>query len=793
MNPPSNTSLPSDSAQARHSPQSQRMTTSSHSKTWKGKMAAGVKRIGLPFGKKALDEAASLQMTETVPESSYTYEKPEGSTLMSLEEESSPTEAMKYASQVQHQDQSKESGYDQMPGAMWEAVAAAQIAQTTEQPGQQTSTPSGHGENPSWKEAAQQWKASQGIRWGIPQSQESKALGHQPAPPAGYPGTRQTELDESMGSTLQDVIRRRSLAQVNTFQTLQSNLTPENEPSGQKRNVAPQPEISSLSQTSEHGQIPPGSPQLHESHQSSPPHPSGEPSTLSPRRKTLSLSQSQNPLGPRPHIIPPKKTHGGSSQMQKSYLDSTPTQTHHPGSVGSYSQTPTRKTLSSGGSQEINPAEEPPTYQIPSRTSSIKQVSQTGLTAGAGSVDNYGTWPEPDIMKLDLTQSSNPSSIPNPPSTLNPPLYHKESFSGGSMIGKTSTRSLKNTEGTSHTSGTGTRYGSTEIPIYYDMNPSSTQPTISTNWTRGLEPGYKSTGSPVQENIPMTNPSSVTPMREATSSYRDQVGNPTDEELYKMSWDQFWWHMHDKLPHETYWSSTPQGQAYQQAEPGSQLKRQILSQETQYIAINYWNLLHPDRQLLQGGRYEIPNAEDSESDFSNLGIIQATPAITGPDRKPRLFAGGKQLDQHIRSMGGATTTPTSGKGSGPAPAMPGGGGGGGGGRGGSGPPPPPTAPPTPHNPPADWEIAAGQANPWGDVKPTLIEKPDGFYGKSHDLDQFFDDCDAYFETFSKYFSLNVTHGGGWTNDENIGTPMHAITDTLHGKSSKKKYEDDSKK
>ncbi|KAK0454242.1 uncharacterized protein EV420DRAFT_1645141 [Desarmillaria tabescens] len=363
MNPPSDTSLPSDSAQACHSPQSQRTTASSHSKTWKGKMAAGAKKIGLPFGKKAPDETASLQTTETVPESSYTYEKPEGSTLMSLEEESSPTEAMKYASQVQHQDQSKESGYNQMLGTMWEAVAAAQLVQTTERPNQQTSTPSDPGENPSWKEAAQQWKASQGIRRGIPQSQESKALGPRPAPPAGYPGTWQTELDESMGSTLQDVIRHQSLAQVDTFQTLQSNLTPENEPSGQKRNVAPQPEILSLSQTSGHGQIPPGSPQLHESHQSSPPHLLGEPSTLSPRRKTLSLSQSQNPLGPRPHTTPPKKTHGESRQIQRSYSSSTPTQTHRPGSAGSYSQTPTRRTLSSGGSQEINPAEEPPTLK----------------------------------------------------------------------------------------------------------------------------------------------------------------------------------------------------------------------------------------------------------------------------------------------------------------------------------------------------------------------------------------------------------------------------------------------
>ncbi|KAK0443688.1 uncharacterized protein EV420DRAFT_1484906 [Desarmillaria tabescens] len=216
-----------NSAQACHSPQSQKTTTSSHSKTWKGKMAAGAKKIGLPFGKKTSDETASLQTTE----SSYTYEKPEGSTLMSLEEESSPTEAMKYASQVQHQEPSKESGYGQMLGTMWEVAVAAQIVQTMEVPGQWMSTPSGHGESPSWPEVAQQRKASQGIRRGIPQSQESKALDPRPAPPAGYPGTQQMGLDESMGSTLHDVIHHQSLAQVDMFQTLQSNLTPGNEDS----------------------------------------------------------------------------------------------------------------------------------------------------------------------------------------------------------------------------------------------------------------------------------------------------------------------------------------------------------------------------------------------------------------------------------------------------------------------------------------------------------------------------------------------------------------------------------
>ncbi|KAK0463254.1 uncharacterized protein EV420DRAFT_1476963 [Desarmillaria tabescens] len=437
MNPQSDTSLPSDSAQAHHSPQSQKTTTSSHSKTWKGKMVAGAKKIGLPLRKKALDETASLQTTETIPESSYTYEKPEGSTLMSLEKESSPTKAMKYASQIQHREPLKESGYDQMPGTMWEVTAAAQIVQTTEVPGQQTSTPSGHGESPSWREAAQQWK------------------------------------------------------------TLQSNLTPENEHSGQKRNIVPQPETELPSQTSGHGQTPSGSPRLHESHQLSPLHPSGEPSTQSPRKKTLSLSHSQDPLGPRPHTIPPKKTHGESRQMQTSYSSSTLMQTLRRGSVESYLQIPTRRTLSSGGSQEPNPSPELPTYQIPLKPSSIRQVSQTGLTAGAGSADDYGTWPEPDITKLDPTQSSNLSSNPNPPFTSNPPLYHKESFSGGSMRERTSTTSLKSTEGTLHMSGIGTRYGSTEIPTSYNMNPSSTQPTISTDWTRGLEPGYKSTGSPV--------------------------------------------------------------------------------------------------------------------------------------------------------------------------------------------------------------------------------------------------------------------------------------------------------
>ncbi|KAK0445283.1 uncharacterized protein EV420DRAFT_1484339 [Desarmillaria tabescens] len=124
------------------------MTISLHSKTWKGKMAAGAKKLGLPFGKKTPDDSISLQTTATVPESSYTYKKPEGSTLMLLEEESSQTEAMKYASEVQHQEQSKESGSNQMPGAMWEAAVAAQIVQTLEVPGQQTSTASGPGESP---------------------------------------------------------------------------------------------------------------------------------------------------------------------------------------------------------------------------------------------------------------------------------------------------------------------------------------------------------------------------------------------------------------------------------------------------------------------------------------------------------------------------------------------------------------------------------------------------------------------------------------------------------------------
>ncbi|KAK0458211.1 uncharacterized protein EV420DRAFT_1479954 [Desarmillaria tabescens] len=171
---------------------------------WKGKMAAGAKKLGLPFGKKTSDNTASLQTTTvTVPESSYMYEKPEGSTLMSLEEESSPTEAMKYTSWVQHQEQLKESGYDQMPGAMWEAAAAAQIVQTLGVPSQQMGTASGPGESPSWLEVARQQKATD------------------------YPGTQQMEPDESMGSTLHDTIRRQSLAQIDTFQTLQSNLTPE--------------------------------------------------------------------------------------------------------------------------------------------------------------------------------------------------------------------------------------------------------------------------------------------------------------------------------------------------------------------------------------------------------------------------------------------------------------------------------------------------------------------------------------------------------------------------------------
>ncbi|KAK0455159.1 uncharacterized protein EV420DRAFT_1481416 [Desarmillaria tabescens] len=521
-----------NSAQAHRSPPSQRTTTSSHSKTWKGKMTAGAKKLGLPFGKKTPADTVSLQTTtETVPESSYMYEKPEGSTLMSLEEESSPTEAMKYASQVQHQEQLKESGYDQMPGAMWEATAMAQIVQTMEAPGQQMSTVSSPGESPSWQEAARQWKASQGIRRGIPQSQESKALGPRPAPPAGYPGTQQTGLDESTESTLHDVIRCRSLAQIDTFQTLQSNLTPESSNNGQKRN------------TSEPGQMPSGNPQLHESHQLSPHPPSGEPSTRSPRKKTLSLSHFPDPQGPRPPTILMTKTHGESRQIQRS-SSNTPMLTPRHGSEGSYLQTPMMRTRSSGGSQEPNPLPELPT-----------QASQIGLTAGAGSADDYGTWPKPDITKLGPTQSSNPSLPPNQPSTLNPPSYPRESYSGGSMTGQTSETSSKVIEDTSHMSGTGTRYGSTEIPTSYDMNPFSTQPTISTDWTHGLEPGYKSTGSPMRENTKTIPPST----KGTTSSFKGPAPIPTDEELYRMNWDQFWWYMHAKLPYETYWSTSPQG------------------------------------------------------------------------------------------------------------------------------------------------------------------------------------------------------------------------------------------
>ncbi|KAK0467693.1 uncharacterized protein EV420DRAFT_1634945 [Desarmillaria tabescens] len=513
MNPQSDTSLSSDSAQAYHGPPSQKTTVSSHSKTWKGKMAAGVKKIGLPFRKKAPDETASLQTMETGPESSYMYEKPEESTLMSLEEESSPTEAMKYASQVQHQEPSKESGYNQMPGAMWEVAAAAQIVQTTGVPGQQTSTPSSHEESPSWQEAAQQWKASQGIRRGIPQSQESKALGPQPAPPAGYPGTQQMGLDESMGSTLHDVIRCQSLAQANMFQTLQSNLTPENKPN-----------LRAWADTF------------------------GEPMTarISPVESTSSIGGTLDTIIEEENPIP--LTLPRSSGAQTPYY---PTE-----------EDPWREQTDTDELLEQHPHADSPPWQHRvlftdtnkedtvlwwfTGAQSLAGTTNIGLTAGARSADAYGTWPEPDIMKLDLTQSSNLSSTPNPPSMSNPPLYHKESFSGGSMRERTSTKSLKNTEGTSHMSGTGTRYGSMETPISYDMNPSFTQPTISTDWTHGLEPRYKSTGSPVRENMPMMNPSLTTPMRKVTSSSKDPVEGPTDEELYKMNWDQFWWHMHDQ-------------------------------------------------------------------------------------------------------------------------------------------------------------------------------------------------------------------------------------------------------
>ncbi|KAK0470207.1 uncharacterized protein EV420DRAFT_1473288 [Desarmillaria tabescens] len=417
MNPQSDTSLPSDSAQACRSPPSQKTTTSSHSKTWKGKMAAGAKKIGLPFRKKAPDETASLQTMETILESSYMYEKPEGSTLMSLEEEFLLTKAMKYASQVQHQKPLKESGYDQMLGTMWEEAAAAQIVQTPEVTGQQMSIASSPGESPSWREAAQQQK-------------ERRVLF--------------TDINEE-----DTVLWWFTGAQSLTGTTNISNPV------------------------------------------------------------ETELDQANHDLEP---FLNPK-----------------------------------------------------PTFYVK----------------------------PPFISQRELQWW----------------VYDREDF-------KQIFEEYR-------------RYGSTEIPISYDTNPFFTQPTISTDWTCGLEPRYKSTGSPVWEHMQTTHPSLMTPMKKVTSSSRDPVGDPTDEELYRMNWDQFWWHMHAKLPYETYWSTTPQGLAYQKAEPGSQLERDILLQETKYIAINYWNILHPDQQLLQGGHYEIPSTEDLESEFSNLGILQTT-TITRP-------------------------------------------------------------------------------------------------------------------------------------------------------------------
>ncbi|KAK0455370.1 uncharacterized protein EV420DRAFT_1481246 [Desarmillaria tabescens] len=495
MNPQQDTSLPSDSTQACHSPQGkgfeclypasktspQRMMVSLHSKTWKGKMTAGVKKLGLSFMKKTSDDSASLQtMTATISESSYTYEKPEGSTLMSLEEESSQTEAMKYALEVQHQRQLKESGSDQMPG----------------------------------------------IRWGIPQSQESQALGPRPAPLAGYSGTQQTEPNKSMGSTLHDIIRRRSLAQVDTFQTLQSNLTPESSQNGQKRNVVPQPEKLSLSQTSDTSQTPPAGAET-------------------------PYYYDDDPWGEHPQTESPQP------ERRVFFADGGPKDdTIIWWFTGAHSL--------AGTTDVPNPVEE--------------ELNQ----ADHNDWPHCQIWPEPDITKLGLTQTSNPSFTQNPPSRSSHPLYHKGSFSGGSTRERTSISSSKNIEDTSHMSGTGIRYGSTEIPISYNMNPSSTQPIIQTDWTRGLEPGYKSTGSPVWENTQMNPPSTM----KATSSFKDLVPVPTAEELYRMNWDQFWWHIHDSLPLETYWSTTPQGQAYQRAEPGSLLERDILLHKTQYAAIN---------------------------------------------------------------------------------------------------------------------------------------------------------------------------------------------------------------
>ncbi|KAK0433902.1 uncharacterized protein EV420DRAFT_1488912 [Desarmillaria tabescens] len=412
MNPQSDTSLPSDSAQARRSPQSRKMTESSHSQTWKGKMTAGAKKLGLPLWKKPSDDTTSLQtMTETVPESSYTYKKPEGSTLMSLEEESSPTEAMKYVSQVQHQKQLKESGYDQMPGAMWEAAAAAQIVQTPEVPGQQTSIASGPGESPLWPEAAQQWKA--------------------------------IEATSSIGGTLDTI-------------------------------------------TEEENPIPLQLPRL---------------------------SGAQTPYYPDDKDPWGEQTDTNKLLEQHPHADSPPWE---------------RRILFADTNEEDTVLWWFTGAQSLARTTDVSNLVETELNQA-----DLADWPH-------------------------------------------------------------CRYGSTEIPISYDMNPSSTQPIISTDWTCGLEPGYKSTGSPMRENMQTKPPS----MRRTMSLSRDPAIDPTDEELYRMNWDQFWWHTHDKLLHETYWSTTPQGRAYQQAEPGSQLERDILSQETQYIAIYYWNILHPDRQLL---------------------------------------------------------------------------------------------------------------------------------------------------------------------------------------------------
>ncbi|KAK0463253.1 uncharacterized protein EV420DRAFT_1639406 [Desarmillaria tabescens] len=427
-------------------------------------------------------------------------------------EESSPTEAMKYASQVQHQEQSKESGYDQMPGVMWEVAAAAQIVQTPEVPGQQTSIASGPGESPSWQEAAQQWKASRYI----------------PDPPI-QPDPREREqwAEEECRAPARNTITIADLrAWADTF---------------------------------------------------------GEPTTarISPVESTSSIGGTLDTITEEENPIP--LTLPRSSGAQTPY---------YPNDEDPWGeQTDTNELLEQHPHADSLLWERRVLFADTNEEDTVLwRVSQIGLTAGAGSANDYGTWPEPDITKLAPTQSSKPSLPPNQPSTSTHHSYPKESYSGGPTIEQTSKTYSKDIEDTSHISGTGTRYGSMEIPTSYNTNPSSIQLIISTDWTHGLEPGYKSTSSPVRENMPMNPPS----MRGTMSLFRGPAPIPTEEELYRMNWDQFWWNMHDQLPHETYWSTTPQGQAYQQAEPSSQLQRDILSQETQYIAINYWNILHPD-------------------------------------------------------------------------------------------------------------------------------------------------------------------------------------------------------